>query len=123
MPRVLERKTVIIYAEKSAASSLISQSIFVPFTPDEVIVKCAATYTSNPTNAITGIWTDLISENNGLIYVGSNIYQTVIPNTSFQLKRSVEGTYSFSLYNAATGLKDISITGGYTLTLEFIKYA
>lgn len=124
MPRVLERKTVIISAEKTSASSLITKNIFVPFSPDEVIVKCATTYVSVPSGLnILGVWTDLINENNGLIYVGANIYMSAAPNTSYQLKRSVEGTYSFSLYNFTTGLRDITMTGGYSLTLEFIKYA
>lgn len=125
---IAEIRTIQI-ANDCSVNTQWSSNIFVPFTPDEVIVTQYA-YTTDPTaehdNKLNLVWTDLIDDNALFVFPGGGTNSTGISTgilkNKFLLRGTINRSFKFILIEPVANILATTPKGDLSFTLQFIKY-
>lgn len=127
--RIIEVRKNILISRLLNGKSEFSANIDIDFIPDEVIIKNIGFILpdpGDPDNAITSIYSDLVSD-----YIGSfsdvSSGNFITPHLVFTLRKPVRGIYRFFILSASSNgnnndLEPYLRTGDFILHLEFVKY-
>jgi hypothetical protein len=122
MTIVKQRKNIFVSHYDASGFTDFSQAIYVPFVPDEVIVKGVIWYTNGSNSSpVRTIVSNLIDEVI-LSSFSENKLQTS-SHGSFKLNRPVSGNFSFGIrdFSGSVASSD-QFNGPITIHLEFVKY-
>ena len=123
-------KNILIFKSFSVAASSFSQNLYVPFTPDYVIVRGVTYAANNGDVAQTAylIYTDLVSDHIGSFSIndlsaGGPGFQkesiSIQQPLYFKLMKPVSSDFTFTIKNSLT--TPANLNGALAIHLEFIK--
>jgi hypothetical protein len=117
--KISNRKTITVVNDSTAAAvSSFSANIYIPFQPDEVIVRQASVYDLAGGNHIIIVTSDLV-DNYPLFTINDEII-TIPLSTRFIINRPITGTFTFNFLNVDQTNSNLQIEIAFVL--EFIKY-
>ena len=126
MREVEQRRNIVVSISLNNGGNIISDNIFVPFVPDEMIIRYASYYDTNVTGGrvppvIVNITSPISNDPYQFLCSLLNTNQCQTLNAHISLNKPVNGEIVFNIIN--TDLSEITnITGAFSLHLEFIKY-
>ena len=110
----------------TAATNIIDWDVFVPFIPDEVIIRYASYYDTNTTSGripplIVIITSPITNDPYQAVCTLMNTNQCQPVNSHITLNKPISGEITFNILN--TDFSNVTnISGAFSLHLEFIKY-
>lgn len=92
--------------------------VFVPFDPDEMIVRCVAFNTQNVnTEAVLNLWVDKLDTT---LHTFAD-HSTACPNTTVTIEKKINGDWNFEIRDMDQDLATNN-DGHLSVLIEFVKY-
>ena len=126
MREVEQRRNVITSVSLNDSTNILATDIFVPFIPDEMIIRYGTYLDVNTTNGrvppdVVNIKTQISNDPYLILCSLLNTNQCQTLKAHISLNKPVNGEITFYILNP--DFTDITnITGAFSLHLEFIKY-